>query len=70
MKDSKLLTTGVGGALVAALCCGTPILVIVSGALGLSAWLVYADYVVLPALIIFLTIAGYGFWRQQRPRHR
>src|SRR4051812_18369933 len=51
---SRMLGTGVVGTVIAALCCVTPVLAIVLGALGLSAWLAYADYVVLPALVAFL----------------
>ena len=71
MSDRKLLATGLTGAVLAALCCGTPILVVVLGALGLSAWLAYADYVILPSLIVFLTIIGYALWRDRlRGRQR
>ena len=69
MTSNRLLATGVVGTVVAALCCGTPILAVVLGALGLSAWLAYSDYVVLPAMIVFIAIAGYALWRR-RLRHR
>ena len=69
MTSKRLLATGVVGTVVAALCCGTPVLAVVLGALGLSAWLAYSDYVVLPAMIIFIAIAGYALWRR-RLRHR
>ena len=35
--NKKLLTTGITGTVVAALCCFTPVLVILFGAIGLSA---------------------------------
>jgi mercuric ion transport protein len=66
MGSRGLLRTGVLGAIVAGLCCGTPLLAVVLGALGLPAWLAYADYVLLPALIIFLVAAGYGAYRLRR----
>ena len=69
MTSKRLLATGLVGTVVAALCCGTPILAVVLGALGLSAWLAYSDYVVLPAMIVFIAIAGYALWRR-RLRHR
>jgi len=37
MKDGTLVRTGIIGAVVAALCCFTPVLVVLLGALGLSA---------------------------------
>jgi len=60
MKDRTLLTTGIVGTIIAALCCFTPLLVIVLGAVGLSAWLGWLDYVLLPALAIFVAITVYA----------
>lgn len=65
MKEATILKTGIAGAIIAALCCATPALVILLGAVGLSAWLDWIDYVVLPALAIFLAVTAYGRWRQQ-----
>jgi mercuric ion transport protein len=69
MTSKRLLATGIVGTVVAALCCGTPVLAVVLGALGLSAWLAYSDYVVLPTMIVFIAITGYALWRR-RLRHR
>lgn len=66
MKDKTILATGIAGSIVAALCCFTPILVILLGAVGLSAWLGWLDYVLLPTLALFLGIVAYGLWRRQR----
>lgn len=51
--DRKLIATGVVGTVIAALCCFTPVLVVLLGAVGLSAWLGWLDYVLLPALAFF-----------------
>jgi len=60
------LKTGIIGSLVAALCCFTPILVILLGALGLG-WLTgYLDYVLFPVLFIFLGLTAYGYYRQSK----
>lgn len=66
MKDKTILTAGIAGAGIAALCCFTPVLVILLGAVGLSAWLGWLDHVLLPALVLFLGIIAYGLWRRQR----
>ena len=66
MKDNACLKTGVLGAAVTALCCFTPVLVVLLGALGLSAWLGWIDYVLLPALAIFIGLAVYGVFRRRR----
>ncbi len=55
MRDRTLLTTGVVGAVVAAVCCATPLLAIVFGAIGLTAWVTKADYAVIPTLILSLS---------------
>ena len=69
MRGSKLFGVGVAGTVVAAICCTTPALAILLGALGLSAWLAWSDYVVIPALLMFLAVAVFGLirWRQSGP---
>jgi mercuric ion transport protein len=63
-KNFNPLKTGIIGSLVAALCCFTPILAVLLGALGLG-WLTgYLDYVLLPVLVIFLGLTVYGYSRQ------
>lgn len=67
MKD-KLLFTGIFGAIVAALCCFTPILAITLPAVGLGGLLayVYNDLVLLPALALFLILLGVALWRRKQ----
>lgn len=64
-KHTKLLRIGIGGSLVAALCCFTPILVVLLGVVGAAAWVGYLDYVLLPTLAIFLGITAYA-WHKRR----
>jgi mercuric ion transport protein len=66
MNDRKLIWTGGIGTVVAAVCCFTPVLVVLLGVVGLSAWLGWIDYVLFPALAAFLAILIYGIWRRQR----
>lgn len=67
MNDRALVKTGVIGAIVAAVCCATPVLVIALGAVGLSALTGHLDYVLFPALAICLGMIGYGLYlRRQR----
>jgi mercuric ion transport protein len=60
--DRALLATGTVGAIFAAICCATPLLTILLGALGLTAWLARADYVLIPALLICLGLIGAGLY--------
>lgn len=66
MNDRTLLRTGIIGTLIASVCCFTPLLVVVLGAVGLSAWLGWLDYVLLPALILFLALTAYAIVQRRR----
>jgi mercuric ion transport protein len=66
MSANRLLSIGIVGTVLAALCCFTPILVIILGALGLSAWIGGLDAVLLPALVIFILITVYALWKRQK----
>jgi mercuric ion transport protein len=62
----KMVYIGIGGSILAALCCFTPVLILLLSTVGLSAWLASLDYVLLPALVLFLGIAVWGVWRWRR----
>jgi mercuric ion transport protein len=66
MNDRKLLGVGLGGSAIAAVCCFTPALVLLLGAVGLSAWLAWLDYALLPALLRFLGITAYALLRRRQ----
>jgi mercuric ion transport protein len=68
-KDpDRLLKWGLGGALFAALCCFTPLLVVVVAGVGLSAFTGWLDYALFPLLFISLAIAAQALWlRAGRP---
>ncbi len=67
MKN-KLLVFGIGGTLLAALCCFTPLLPIVLTAFGLTGLLgvLYNDAVLLPILAGFLILTGYAIWLRRK----
>ena len=62
MNDRTLLRTGIIGSAVAAVCCFTPALVILVTAVGLSAVIGYLDFVLFPALGLFLALTGYALY--------
>jgi len=66
MKKSTLLKTGIIGTAVAALCCFTPVLVILFGAVGLAAWVGHLDAVLMPALVFFLGLTAYAFMKKEK----
>ena len=63
--SNPLLKIGIIGSVVTVICCFTPVLVILLGAVGLSAIVGYLDYVLFPALALFLAITGYALWRRR-----
>jgi len=66
MKTSTLLKTGIAGSVFLGLCCFTPALVLLFGAIGLAAWVGYLDVVLLPALALFIALTIYGFVREDK----
>lgn len=66
MGDRALLRIGAAGAVIAALCCFTPVLVVLLGVVGLSALIGYLDLVLFPALVFFLGLMSYALSRRRR----
>ena len=66
MNNRKLLGTGIAGSAVFAVCCFTPTLVILLGFVGLTAWLAWLDYVLLPGLALFVGITVFALLRHVR----
>lgn len=66
MKSSDtLLKVAVGGAVVAALWCVTPVPVISFGVVGLSAFVAYLDYILIPALVVFIALIVYALRKKR-----
>jgi mercuric ion transport protein len=67
MQNPKtLLRVSVIGTVLIALCCFTPILVILLATVGLAALTGYLDYVLLPALVFFIGLTCYAVWRKKK----
>jgi mercuric ion transport protein len=65
MNDRTLVTTGTVGGILAGICRAAPLLAVLLGSAGLTAWLAKADYVLIPALIICVTLIGLGLYRRR-----
>lgn len=63
--NRRLLRTGIIGAIITALCCLTPVLVVMFGFLGLSAITGYLDYVLVPVFLLFIALTGYAVYRRR-----
>lgn len=66
MKNTSLLIVGLVGTSISVLCCFTPILVVLLGAVSLSSLLGVLDYFLLPILGSFLILTGYALWKRRR----
>ena len=69
-QGNRLITTGIVGSIIAVLCCVTPALVVLLSAFGLAALIGYLDYVLLPAVAIFLGLIVYGRWTKSKRGER
>ncbi len=64
--SKKGLYASIAGAILVAVCCFTPILVITFGAVGIGAFTPYLDYVLLPALLMLIVLAFVSYRRWKR----
>jgi len=64
MNDRSQIATGVIGAILVALCCATPLLLVALGSASLTAWLANAYYVVVPAVLILLGLVAFLLYRR------
>ncbi len=65
-KNSTLLGIGIGGSIITALCCFTPVLVMLLGAVGAAAWAGYLDVVLFPTLLIFVGLTAYALRKRRQ----
>ena len=61
-NPDRMLKWGLGGALFAALCCFTPLLVFVVAGVGLSALTGWLDYALFPLLFFCLAVVAQALW--------
>ena len=65
-QNTKLIGTGVAGAVLSMLCCVTPVLAVLLGALGLTAFVAKIDYVLVPAFVASVALAIFALVRRRR----
>jgi mercuric ion transport protein len=65
-KYKKTFIASLAGTIIVAVCCFTPLLVVILGAIGLSILVPYLDVILLPALflLIIITVTSYIKWRK------
>jgi mercuric ion transport protein len=62
----RLLHIGLVGSVVTAVCCFTPAFVLLLGALGVSAAMVWLDLILLPMLAGFMALTAYALFRRRK----
>lgn len=64
--SKKSLYASVTGVVLVALCCFTPILVIGLGAIGLTLFVPYLDYILLPTMALIIMYAFYSYRKWEK----
>ncbi len=64
MNDKTMLRTATVGSALAAVCCFTPALVLLVGAVGLSAIVGWLDYALFPILFASLGLVAFALYRR------
>ena len=64
MNDKSMLRRGLIGSVIAAICCFTPLLVVVVAGVGLSALVGWLDYALFPLLFTSLGVVAHALWLQ------
>lgn len=62
----KRFLASLAGTVLVAICCFTPVLVLLVGTVGLGAFTPYLDYILFPALAVslLLTVVSYRRWKK------
>jgi mercuric ion transport protein len=65
-QNSKLIWTDAAGAALSLLCCATPVLAVLLGALGLTAFAAKLDYVLVPVFVASIALVIFALVRRRR----
>ncbi|MGF1670440.1 MAG: mercury resistance system transport protein MerF [Balneolaceae bacterium] len=68
IRYNKFTKAGFWTALIAGICCFTPLLVWGFAFAGLAAYTAYIDFVILPVFFIALAVFFFGYWRHKEKR--
>jgi mercuric ion transport protein len=65
-QNTKLIGIGAVGAVLSLLCCVTPVLAVLLGALGLTAFVAKLDYVLVPVFVACVALITFALVRRRR----
>lgn len=63
--NNQMLKVGIIGTIVAAVCCFTPLLPFLLGAIGISWFVGYLDIILLPLLVVFALMTLFALWKRR-----
>lgn len=58
MNDRSQIAAGVVGAILVAVCCAAPLLLVALGSVSLTAWLANAYYLLVPAVLVLAALVA------------
>ncbi|NDI33865.1 mercury resistance system transport protein MerF [Chengkuizengella sediminis] len=61
MNNKKTFIFGLVGTFITLVCCFTPLLVITLGAIGLSTWIGFIDYFLIPLIVFFIGLTYFSY---------
>ncbi|MBL4907687.1 MAG: mercury resistance system transport protein MerF [Sneathiella sp.] len=62
MTERTTLNAGIAGTIIGAVCCFTPLLVVVFGFAGISAWLGWIDYALFPLMFASMGVVAHALY--------
>jgi mercuric ion transport protein len=65
-QNTKLIGMGAAGAALSMLCCATPVLAVLLGTLGLTAFVAKLDYVLIPLFVASVALMIFALVRRRR----
>jgi mercuric ion transport protein len=65
-QDTKLIGASAAGAVLSLLCCVTPVLAVLLGALGLTAFVAKLDYVLVPVFVACIALVIFALVHRRR----
>jgi mercuric ion transport protein len=65
-QNTKLIGMGTAAAALSMLCCATPVLAVLLGALGFTAFVAKLDYVLIPVFIASIALVIFALVRRRR----
>lgn len=67
-KENRFFIGSIVGLIATMICCFTPLLVVLFGVVGLGALVGHLDYILIPALIVFIVLTIISYRKRMKKR--